>query len=381
MKNYTKYLVLPALLLVFPVLAFGADFRTGQQPSIGASEKISENIYIAGGTVLSAGSIEKDLMVAGGTAVLSGPVLGDLFVAGGNVTVLNQIGGDLRAVGGNVVMTGDVLGDVVVAGGQIMLSGKVIGGDVAVAGGTVRLDSEVKGDMKIAGGEIYLNAPIAGNVNIKAEKVTLGPKADIKGNLKYQAVKPVTIEEGGKVQGETVFTEIKGLNRNDKDAKKLMLGFLTFIFVAKFLMLLTGALVIGLVFRKYSKELVEKGAHNPLKELGRGVVTMIVLPILSIILMATIIGVPLGMLGLLSFVMLMVYACIVTPVFLGSVVHKWISRKQDYTVNWKTILLGVVVYCLLGLIPFLGWIAICASTAITLGAALSIKWQVAREWR
>ncbi len=381
MKNYTKYLVLSALLLVFPVMVFGADFRTGQQPSINASEKISENIYVAGGSVISAGSIEKDLMVAGGTAVLSGPVLGDLFVAGGNVTVLNQVSGDLRVVGGNIVMTGDVLGDAVVAGGQIIFSGKLIGGDVAVAGGTVRLESEVKGDLKIAGGEIYLNAPIAGDVNIKAQKVTLGPKADIKGDLKYQAVKAATIEEGGKVQGETIFTEIKGWDKNDKDAKQMMLGFLTFVFVAKFLMLLTGALVLGLTFRKYSKELVEKATSNPLKELGRGVVTLIVLPILSVILMVTIIGMPLGMLGMLAFVMLMIYAMIVTPIFLGSLVYKWISKRADYVVNWKTILLGAVICALLGLIPFLGGIVLCASMAITLGAVLNIKLQVARAWR
>lgn len=366
---------------MFPFLVFGADFRTGQQPSINASEKINENLYIAGGSVISAGSIEKDLMVLGGTAVLSGPVLGDLFVVGGNVTILNQVSGDIRVVGGNIVMTGDVLGDAVVAGGQIILSGKTIGGDVAIAGGAIRLESEVKGDVKIAGGEIYINAPITGNVEIKSQKLTLGPSADIKGDLIYKATKPATIEEGGKVQGETVFTEIKGLNRNDKDAKAAMRGFLTFVFIAKFLMLLTGGLVIGLVFRKYSRELVEKGANNPLKELGRGVVAIIVLPILSIILLITIIGMPLGMLGLLSFIMLMVFASILTPVFLGALVYKWISRKSDYVVNWKTISLGVVIYCLLGLIPFLGWIVLCVASAITLGSALSIKWQVAREWR
>jgi hypothetical protein len=206
----------------------------------------------------------------------------------------------------------------------------------------------------------------------------LGPNADIKGNLKYEAVKSVTIEDGGKVHGEIIFTELKGHNEN---AVTGILGFFTLVLVAKFLMLLTASLIVGLVFRRYNKELVEKATANPLKELGRGIVTLIVLPILSIILLVTIIGIPLGILGLLSFIMLCIFAVIITPIFLGALVYKWIFRKSDYIVNWKTILLGAIVYSLLGLIPFLGWIATSIFLAITLGAALNIKWQVVKSWR
>jgi hypothetical protein len=145
--------------------------------------------------------------------------------------------------------------------------------------------------------------------------------------------------------------------------------------------MLTASLIVGLVFRRYSQTLVEKATANPLKELGRGIVTFIVLPILSIILLVTIIGIPLGILGLLSFIILCIFATIITPIFLGALVYKWISRKSDYVVNWKTILLGVVVYSLLGFIPFLGWLAVCISFMITLGAVLNIKWQMLKEWR
>jgi len=383
MKNLNKVLLsLTSVLLVFPVLVSAAEFRAGQQPSFASGEKAGENIYIAGGVVVSAGSADKDLLVAGGTALVSGPVAGDLFVVGGNITVLAQVSGDMRIAGGNIVVGGNILGDAVIGGGQIILSGQSIGGDAAVAGGTVRIDSEIKGNAKIAGGEIYINAPVGGNAEIKAEKLTLGPNADIKGNLKYEATKPVTIEEGGKVRGEIAFTELKRPDTAKKNATKgIISGFFTFVLAAKFIMLLAVALIIGLGFRRYSKELVEKAAGSPFKELGRGVVTMIVLPILSIVLLVTVIGIPLGILGLLSFVMLSMYAAMVTPIFLGALVYKWISRKSDYTINWKTILLGTVVYLLLGLVPFLGWIAICVAVAITLGGALNIKWQVVKGWR
>ncbi|PIZ87333.1 hypothetical protein COX93_01235 [Candidatus Nomurabacteria bacterium CG_4_10_14_0_2_um_filter_30_12] len=382
MKNFNKVLTLLALfLLIFPILTFAAEFRVGQQSSFSSEEKTNENLYMAGGTIISAGSVDKDLLVAGGTVLVSGPVLGDLFVVGGNITVLSQVSGDIRIGGGNIIVNGNILGDAVIGGGQIILSSKSISGDVAIAGGTIQMNSEVKGNVKIGGGEIYINAPVVGNVDIKAQKLTLGPKADIKGNLKYEAENPVIIEEGGKVQGETIFTELKGHNGENKNVTGSILGFFTFLLVAKFFMLLATALIIGLIFHKYSDELIEKATTNPLKELGRGIVTIIVLPVLSVILLITIIGIPFGILGLLSFIMLLIFTAMITPIFLGALVYKWISRGSSYVVNWKTMLLGVVVYFILSLIPFIGWIAICVSTMITLGAALNIKWEIVKEWR
>lgn len=382
MKNFNKIIVWSVLsLFALPVLASAAEFKAGQQPSFPSGEKIGENLYMAGGTVVSAGNADKDVMIAGGTALVSGPVAGDLFVVGGNITVSSPVAGDLRVGGGNIAITSDIAGDAVVGGGQITLSGKSVGGDTVIAGGSVIITSEVKGNLKIAGGEIYINAPINGDADIKAKNLTLGPNADIKGNLKYQAVEPVVIEEGGKVQGETTFTEIKGNKEGKRNAALGMLGFLSFLFVGKFLMLLTAALLLGLIFSRYSKELVEKATANSLKELGRGIVAFIVLPIISVILLITFIGIPLGIIGLLSFIMLCIFGMIITPIFLGALANKWIFRKSDYAVNWKTILLGAVVYMILGLIPFLGWIALCVSTAITIGAALNIKWQVVKEWK
>jgi cytoskeletal protein CcmA (bactofilin family) len=312
---------------------------------------------------------------------VSGPVFGDLFIGGGNITVLGQVSGDARIGGGNIIVSGNILGDAVIGGGQVVLSGKSIGGDVLVAGETVRIDSEVKGNVRIAGGEIYINGPIAGDVYVKGKNLILGPNADIKGNLKYEATKSATIEIGGQVRGETVFTQIKGQDEMKKNIASILVAFFTLMFIAKFFMILAASLLIGLVFRRYSSELVAIATARPLSEVGRGLVTTIVLPVLSIILMITIIGIPFGIFGLLSFVLLMIYVNMIAPILIGALAHKWMFRSPVYMINWKTILLGTVVYFVLGLIPFLGWIANCVLVLMTLGATINIKSQVLKEWR
>ncbi len=146
-------------------------------------------------------------------------------------------------------------------------------------------------------------------------------------------------------------------------------------------MILTGALLLAYLFRRYARELVATAATQPLAELIRGIVVAIVLPILSIILLMTVIGIPLGVIGLLAFAMLCIFVSLASPIVLGSVVHKMIWKPAGYEVNWKTVLLGVALYMLACLIPFIGYLAITILKAITLGAALNIKWSVAKEWR
>ena len=146
-------------------------------------------------------------------------------------------------------------------------------------------------------------------------------------------------------------------------------------------MSLVGAFAIGYFFHRYSRELIATAAIQPLTEIGRGAIIVIVLPIASVMLLATVIGIPLGALGLLAFTAFMVFTCMAAPIVTGSIVHKWIWKPAGYVVDWKSILIGVAVYFILGLIPFVGWIVKFGIVLLTLGAAINIKWSVAKEWR
>jgi hypothetical protein len=332
---------------------------------------------MAGGNVTSAGSVRGDLVIGAGSVLVSGPVSGDLMIGGGNITVSGEVTDDVRIGGGNVTIQSVVRGDALVGGGQVNLAGERIGGDVAVAGGTVRIDAAIGGSARIAGGDIYLNAPVAGDVEIEAEKLTLGPRADIAGDLSYRAPDPATLQDGAVVRGETTFEERVGR----KEAEAGLAAFFTFWIVAKFLMLLVGALLIGLAFQRYARELVAIAAARPLLEFGRGLVAVIVLPIISLILLATIIGIPLGVIGLLMLATMLIFASLIAPIVLGAVVHKLIWKPAGYLVSWQTILLGVALYFLLGLIPFIGLLVTCIVKLVALGATLNLKWGLAKDWR
>lgn len=369
---------LTVLLLGAPAMSMAATFKTGEQPSLSVGETIAGNLYMVGGNVTSAGSVHGDLIAVGGTVIVSGPVSGDVSGAGGNITVLDTVGGDVRAAGGNIVVQGVVRGDVVVGGGQVNLVGPSIGGDLVVGGGSVRIDAPISGSVRIGGGQVYINAPVAGNIQMQAGEVILGSRAVVQGDLDYKADKVAKFEDGAVVRGETKFEQRADMRGA---AKTGIAALMSLLFVAKFFMLFASALVISMIFRRYSRELVRVSVSQPLSVIGRGIVFLIVAPVVSVALLFTVIGIPLGVAGLLAFVVAIIFVTLISPIVAGSMVHKLIFKPVDYEVTWKTILLGALACFLLGFIPLIGWALKFFLTLLVLGAMLQIKRDIITEWR
>ena len=75
-KNRYKLLVTVAvLILLLPMLAFGATFEAGKDVSTGKGETIEDNFYIAGGDVSVHSTVSGDLIAAGGKVLIAGVVV------------------------------------------------------------------------------------------------------------------------------------------------------------------------------------------------------------------------------------------------------------------------------------------------------------------
>lgn len=377
MKKFLKYGVI-VLMIAVPLLSFAAEFKVGEQISTGKDEKVVNDLYMAGGSVMSAGFVAGDLVMAGGNIVVNGDVTADLIAGGGNVSILSDVGDDVRAGGGIVILSGKVGGDAMIGGGQIFVSGAGVEGDVAITGGNVNLNAPVAGDLfVVAGGNVFINAPIGGDVKIEAKKITLGSNAVISGNLIYESKAEIIKEEGAVIQGTVDF---RPMARDIVSIKLFIASIFSAVLLWKFITLLVCALIIGLVLKRFNKEIIALAIKRPLYEFGMGVVIMITVPIVSILLFMTLVGIPFGVLGLLGFVIMMIFTWILTPIILGSVVYHYFSKKE-LEVSWKTILLGVFLFAILGVIPFLGWLLQMLLVFTTLGSLFAFKMQILKEWR
>ncbi len=381
MTIYSRPLGIGLLLIALCVPSFviAAEMRTGDEAVFQKDETINEDLYLLGGSISSNGSLRGDLITFGGNILINGPILGDITAGGGTISILTDVSDDIRASGGTVVIQGGVGGDILVAGGQVTISSEKVGGDVYAAGGMVRIDApDVAGDMNIAGGDVRINSAVNGDLFVQAEKITLGPNARIKGTFTYSSPKEAMLESGAVVMGETAYTKSPDI----REAAKLgLLAVFSIWFVAKMFMVFSGALVIGYVFQRFSDEFVARATKRTLAEFGRGVIFVIVVPIVSVLLLFTVIGIAFGVLGLLGFIGVMIVGSMLAPILIGSFVHKVIFKQHEYEVSWKTILTGTILYFIVAAIPFVGPLITFAITLVAIGTMLAIKGKVLSEWR
>ena len=365
-----------ALLMSVPLFAYAAVFESGEQVNLTSGATITDNVYAVGGSITSASRIMGDLYTAGGTILVSSSVSEDLVAGGGTITVTGDVGDDLRVGGGSITVQGQVAGDVLAGGGQIHLAGSRIGGDVLAGGGMVRIDAAVAGDIRVGGGEVQINSVVTGNVEVDADRLVLGPEARIAGNLTYRSPQEATLKEGATVAGTTSYEPTAG----KEFGPGILLAIFSVAALIFLLMLGLGGLVFVLFFRRYAQEVVENAFGGPLMELGRGLLVLIAMPIISVLLLITVIGLPLGLLGLMLYAALIIFSWLMAPVLMGSLVYKWIY-KGGYVVSWKTVLLGVLVFFIIGFVPLFGGLIQFGFMLLSLGSIARLKWHIAKSWR
>ncbi len=363
-------------VLCVPASALAADFRAEEQISFTQADPIEDDLYFFGGNINTTTNVVGDLMTAGGNVLINGAISGDLLTAGGTVTITTDVNDDIRAAGGNLTITSRVGGDVVLVGGQTQISGEGIGGDLIWGGGTLQLSAPVAGNLKLGGGEVVINGPVGGNIEFWGDKLTLGSNAVVDGTIFYKSRNEATVMEGAVVRGEITYELVTQKEKQDRG----LLGVSIAGVVMGILTWLVAGLFIGLTFRRFATTVTNQALTHPLKELGRGFLALVALPIASIILMVTVIGLPVGILGLVAFIGFIVISLILAPIILGSWLYKLIAKRDTYEVTWKSILLGVIVSALLNIIPVVGWLVNTVFVLFAAGAIVKTKMAVAKEW-
>jgi cytoskeletal protein CcmA (bactofilin family) len=361
-------IVLIAIFLV-PLLAYGAEFKAAKDSYyLNSGQVVSDNLYVAGGNISIDGTAQKDLITAGGNVIINGLVGEDLTAAAGTLSIAGMVKDDARVAGGNINIGGSIGGELLLAGGQVsILSSASIAKGATIFSGNFSDEGTIKGDVTVYGGRISINGEVTGNLVVRAQEVTLGPKTLIKGSFDYYTQNEAVISDGAQVLGSSNFHPTQ-YTKNLGFMSKAFLGFVTAWWLIKLLMLIVAALVIFFIFRQGTNDLVKHAASNFWKELLRGFVLFFIIPIAIIIAIATIIGVIPALIAILVYLLMLMLGMVFGGLVVGGFMSKWLFKKENYSLEWYTVVLGVFVFQLIEVIPFIGWIVGGAIFLAALGA-------------
>ncbi|HUC87426.1 MAG TPA: hypothetical protein VMR75_03880 [Candidatus Saccharimonadales bacterium] len=318
-------------------------------------------------------TVSHDYFEAGSIVEIDGTVNGDVYAAGSQVIVDGTVNGDVLAAGGSVTVDGTVNGNVRVAGGNILIDGR-IAKNVSAAGGNVELthNATIEGSVAAASGSLQDSSNVHGDINAAAGQLTIGSDAHVGGSVVYWSNRVATIGSGT-VAG-TVTHRIPPSRHHARSW-----GFAGALFAALYWLVVTYILAALLYWwlPRHAQSVAKSIREQPWRSLGWGIVAAIATPIVGIILMITVIGIPLA----LSLWALYAVAILLAPVWVIIALRELFSARVSNINKFVALLVVAAVYMLITLIPILGVLFIIVTGLIGLGASLTTGYMAHQRLR
>lgn len=361
-------------ILVLPLAVHAAKDAVQQNILLPKNEVVNDNYVRFGQDITVQGTVHGDVVVAASSITIDGTVDGDVIAVGQTVRINGTVGGNLRTAAQTIILSGSVGRNATLLAESIQIDGKaVVGWSLQSAGQSLTLDGTINGNAHFYGAEADMRGMVKGNAFFGMSEdgmLRLSAPAIIGKDFTYQADQQLTIPSDVTISG-TVRRQEPMLR--ESDVKQFFRSLDIFSRVAS----VFGALVVGLVLvsllPKWSNRVVTTMRTKAAKSLGWGALLAVAVPVLAVILLFTIIGIPLAIISLLLYGI----AWYVTRVYLGLFVGTWImerfGNKNENGAKIWVMVLGVVIVSVIGWIPYVGWILTTAASLLAFGALLLTK--------
>ncbi|MBI4300472.1 MAG: hypothetical protein HY677_04990 [Chloroflexi bacterium] len=353
------------------LLATAADFRGGNRVVIGSDETFDGDLYVVGSSVQVKGTVNGDLIAAAGTVSIDGQVRGDVIATAGTVSVDGGVDGSIMVIGGTVEIAGSTTRTVRVLGGSLSVDGHVgrdvavaagsfhlgkdgrVSGDVAMRGGAATLDGTVEGRVTGAGDNITIGGNIKGDTRIDVTRLILEETATMDSNLVYTSDNEALIKAGAIVRGNLTHSLPSKAPAAPVRSRGFWPGFLQLALVFLMQVVVGGALVA--LFPRLATRSSEALAASPWKSLGWGLIFLITSFVLALLLMVTIIGLPLGMMGLSYYLTVVFLSQIIVAIWAGRLLVSMLRNGQQPAQGlplFAALVVGLVIITAISALPF-----------------------------
>lgn len=335
---------------------------------------VERNEQVFGSSVRTATTVNGDFSALGGRVVLDRAVADDALLLGGAVDVLAPVGEDLRAVGGDVSVESSVGGDVLAAAGTLRLTNAAqVGGRADLAGGDVLIGGRVVGSLNVRARRLVLNGPVGGDVQASVEELELGSKARVGGGLSYTA-STFTQDPAAVVTGPLQRIERQNMH---EDRRPALSGW--WLLMPLSMGLLGVFALAGVMLFVFSRFAVQAAQHietGPWRTLGLGAVLLLALPVLSLLLFFTLLGIPLGLLIMAMYPPLLLLGWLIGVLYAA----RWLSthaspaNAKGLVVPYGWMAVVGVVLLVVSAVPLVGPMLVTATMAAGLGACV-LEWR------
>ena len=295
------------------------------------------------------GMVNGDAWLAGNTIHITGMVSGNLYAAGSEVVIDGVVHGNAHVMGSKVTVNGTVEGVLYTAGSQVTI-GKTAhnGGGMVAAGSLIEDNGTIGGQVYAYGNEVKINGPVNGNVTIHASQIELTDQAQISGDLRYDQNAKADISNDKLIGGSV--TKIQAPASKTNPVLDKLQG-LVFGLLASLLL----GLVIVSVLPGSSVAVADFVQTKPGQSFLAGLGFLIVVPVVTILVLITTIGLSLAAVLGMTYLSVLIVSQTFVGLWLGRLILK--NPKPKFIMNLNSLLIGLGILSVIGLVPVLGALA------------------------
>ncbi|HEX6996905.1 MAG TPA: hypothetical protein VF322_02100 [Gammaproteobacteria bacterium] len=351
------------LAAAIPLRGDAFEIRHGMPlVTVPAGETVPDTLIVMAESVAVDGNVQGDLVAMARRVTVRGNVSGSVLGAAETITIEGTVGGNVVAFGRSVTLSRARLERNFYGFGRdvsIGTSAQVLG-NAATFGATVGMHGRVGIDLLAFASDVEVGGEVTRDVEAHAGELTLLPAARIGGDVRAHvpAEDDVRTSSGSRVGGDVTAAppaeapSNKYLTPSFYAGQALRLGAL-FLAGVVLLWLFAGLRHVTL-----------RDAGDALAAAGRGLVAAVVLPFVSLVLVITIFGIPLGVLGFLLWGLGLYLAKVPVANAIGRRLFASPAGLPHYA---TTLIAGLVVLLIAINLPFVGWIVNVAVTLVGLG--------------
>ena len=357
-------------LFLTPASAQAFTVKAGQSINFNKGETIEGSYYTAGNNITIDGLVKGDVICAGQSININGEVQGDVICAGQSININGKVDGNVRVLSNVVNVNGQIGKNLMLGAATLNTSASsTIGGEALIGAAVADLHGRINGDLSAAGANINLAGTVVKNVllrldnkNSKNSNLVILDSGYVGGNLTYTSANDATISGKARVVGKIdhKLPSVRNVNPAG-EAAGWLLGRIYSIFAA----IIIGLVLIGL-WGKQLKVLTDQMLKRIGPSIGWGAVILIITPVICLLLLITLIGIPLAILMGLIYIIMLWLSKILVGILVGrTILARWWKPKQENLLIALSI--GVLICWLLFSIPFIGWLFALAAMLWGLG--------------
>lgn len=353
MKRYIKYLMI--LVVFFMILSVQAKevehFTSKVNNDVVMENTYNSSVAAAGESVSFDGTI-KGISIGAGNKVVQGGNSDYALLAGNSIEVNGIINND-AIIAGNIVTikdTAKISRDMIIAASDVEISG-VIDRNISIYASKVTIrDADIKGNVKL-----YVN------------KIDILKDAKISGTLSYPEDSSYNVQKGALI-GKTIKTDAIQTENDENFFATVSAKIWSFLCLS--LVFAVISLIFPSAFSKINNKFEDMQFGEVIEVFTKGLVTLIIVPVVAVFACFTIIGIPLGIITLLLYGIAMYLTTIFTAYLLGYKIWQKVFSKDAHVLLLG--LFGLFILFIFSLIPGVRTLVSIITVLIGLGLLIDV---------